>query len=183
MWHWISKIILKIIGWKIVDHIPRDVKKYIVVVAPHTSNWDFPLGILSRSYLRRKIQFIAKAEVFKFPLGPFVRWMGGIPVDRSKKSNLVESVADLYASREELSICISPEGTRKKVKRLKTGFYHMALAANVPITLCTFDFKTRTITFHEPYHVSEEKDKEIAKVWDFFTGIQGKIPEQGIGVL
>lgn len=181
MWYLISKLILKIIGWKNVDHIPKDVKKYIVVVGPHTSYWDFPIGILSRSYLKRKIGFIAKAEVFKFPFGPILKWMGGIPVDRSKKSNLVEIVKDLFESRSELAICIAPEGTRKKVRRLKTGFYHMAKEANVPITLCTFDFKTKTVTYHKPYYVSDNKEEAIAEIWEFFSGVEGKFPELGIG--
>ncbi|MEL6989834.1 MAG: 1-acyl-sn-glycerol-3-phosphate acyltransferase, partial [Bacteroidota bacterium] len=161
-------------------HFPRDIKKYIVVVAPHTSYWDFPLGLLSRSVLRRNIGFIAKSELFKFPLGPIMKWWGGVPVDRSKNNNFVEAVAELFESKEELAICITPEGTRRKVSRLRSGFFHMAKAANVPLNLCTFDFKTKTITFDKPYYVTGDKDETLEYVWNYFKGVEGKHKEQGI---
>ena len=180
MSYYLSKVILKIIGWTVEDHLPRDIKKYIVVIAPHTSYWDFPIGLLARSVRKRKIGFVAKKEAFKFPLGPILKWMGGIPVDRSKKSNLVDLVVDLFNERESLAISITPEGTRKKVKRLKSGFYQMALKANVPISLTTFDFKSKTVTFNKPYFVSENKEEELNSIWNHFKGIKGKHPEKGI---
>lgn len=176
----ISQFILKLLGWKIINHKPDDVKTYVVVVAPHTSNWDFPLGLLVRSALKEKISFVGKKSLFKPPLGFIFRALGGVPVDRSKNTNLVDAIVDLFEEREEFAICITPEGTRKKVEKLKSGYYYVAKGAKIPVILCKFDFEHRQVVLSEPHWVGDDKNEEIEYLRNYFSGVKGKIPENGI---
>ncbi len=177
---WLSAFLLKIWGWKIIGPDPTIHPKSIFAVAPHTSTKDFPLGILVRSAMGLKIKFIAKASLFKPPFGFIFRWLGGIPVDRSKRTNLVDAIVDIYNNHEKLSISIAPEGTRKKVDRLKTGFYYIAKGAKIPIILTRFDAKHKTVEFSKPFYTSDDKSKDLQTVWEYFQGVKGFNPELGI---
>lgn len=173
----ISEWILKIIKWEVVGGVPDHIKKSIIVVMPHTSNWDFPLGLLTRRAIRRNIGFIAKDSLFVFPFGYFFRWLGGYPVDRSKKANYVQAVADVFRKEKEMLISIAPEGTRKKVDKLKTGFYYIAKEAEIPMIFCSFDYGTRKITFSEPYYPTDDMAKDWEVMLNYFKGVKGKIQE------
>ena len=131
--------LLRILGWKITGDYPYGIKKCIIAVIPHTSNWDFPLGLLTRGSLNENITFYGKKSLFRFPFAGLFKWLGGIPVDRSKNNNFVDAVIQLYNERDELITVISPEGTRGKVETLKSGFYYIAKGAKIPIILCKFD--------------------------------------------
>ncbi|GLR17821.1 1-acyl-sn-glycerol-3-phosphate acyltransferase [Portibacter lacus] len=172
----ISKFLLcKVWGFKIKGNYAFDIPKKVLIAAPHTSAWDLPLGILTRNVLRTKIQFVGKATLFKPPFGWFFRAVGGVPVDRTKNNNFVDGVAEIYENRDDFNFCLAVEGTRKKVYKLKTGFYYIARKANVPVQMIGLDYKNKQIIFSEPFYVSDNMELEMRKVEDFFRGIVGKV--------
>ncbi len=173
----ISAWILRWFGWRLVSHNERLPRKCIVAVVPHTSNWDFPLGLLVRSAMREPIGFVAKDSLFRGPLGPVMRWMGGHPVDRSKKSNFVEAVADIFRREDEFLLSIAPEGTRKRVEQLRTGFYYIAKAAGVPLILCRFDWGNHIVEFSAPFWPTEDKERDFAFIYAYFRGVKGYHPK------
>lgn len=176
----LSKLILKLLGWKLIVDIPADLKKYIVAVAPHTSWKDFPLGLFIRSAMDRKIYYLGKKELFDSPIGFFFRWTGGKPVDRKHARGVVDEVVKLFATNEEFAIAIAPEGTRKPVTSLKTGFYFMARKAGVPVIPCLFDFEHKTVHFLKPFYPTEDTEKDLDTIWNFYRGVKGAKPEYSI---
>ncbi len=174
-------LFFKVFGWKTKGEFPPALKKYIIAVAPHTSNWDFLLGVAARSILKiQKAKFLGKSPLFKPPFGWFFRMLGGYPVDRSKRHDMVEQVASLFNSHEDFVLAIAPEGTRKKVEKLKTGFYYIAQKANVPIIPVGFDYKKKEIVIAKPIHLTESIDNDMALLLGFYRTITGKNPELGI---
>lgn len=176
----ISMLILRLAGWKIIGDVPEEAKKNIMIAGPHTSSWDFPLGLLVRRARKLNVSYLGKDSLFKPPFGFFFKWTGGIPVDRSSRQNMVDGLVKEYQKRDELSIVLAPEGTRKKVDRLKTGFYHIARGANVPMILLTFDYGRKVVTFEAPRFLSENKEEEMQRIWNAFKNVKGKNPEFGI---
>ena len=174
----LSKFILfTILRWKIVNDFPRELKKYVVIAAPHTSWIDFPIAILSRMAAGVMINFIGKNSLFNGPFGFFFRSLGGTPVDRSQSNNLVEAIIDIFNSKEEFRLGLSPEGTRKKVDTWKTGFYYIAKGAKVPIVMATLDFKNKEVKISEPYYTTENKEQDFEVFHSFFKNVKGKNPE------
>ncbi len=174
----ISRFILfTILGWKLKDDFPKDVKKYIIIVAPHTSWIDFPIAILSRLSSGIMINFIGKNSLFKGPFGFFFRALGGTPVDRSKSNNLVDAIIDIFNSKEEFRLGLSPEGTRKKVDKWKTGFYYIAKGANVPVVMATLDFGKKEIRASRPYYVTDDKEADFKVFHSFYKDVKGRNPE------
>ena len=171
-----SSLILKTLGWKVIGRYPEELNKFIIIPIPHTSNWDFPLGILVRTMWdpNRKVKFLGKSSLFKAPYGWFFYWLGGYPVDRSKNNNLVDAVIDLFNSKEKFAIVVAPEGTRKKVDKLKTGFYYIARGANIPLILCKFDFEHREVSFSEPFYTTDDKIADFEFIDNYYRGVKGK---------
>lgn len=178
----ISSWILKVLGWRITGNYPEDVKKFVVAVVPHTSNWDFPLGLLVRSSLKKKIKFIGKSSLFVFPIGLLFRALGGTPVDRSKRSNFVEGAIKVFNDADELAVTIAPEGTRKKVDKLKTGFYFIALGAKVPILLTKFDYDHKEVDFGELFYPTGDVENDMNYISHYFHGTLGKNKEHSFYV-
>lgn len=173
-----SKFILyTILGWKIENDFPQQPKKYVVIAAPHTSWVDFPIAILSRMVSGTMVHFIGKGSLFKWPFGYFFRALGGTPVDRSKSNNMVDAVIDVFNSKEEFRLGISPEGTRKKVDNWKTGFYYIAKGANVPVVMATLDFENKKVKISEPYYTTDNMEEDFKNFKTFFNNIKGKNPE------
>lgn len=164
-------------GWKLVGNFPSHLKKYVVIAAPHTSWQDFPIAILARNSSGEKINFIGKNSLFKGPFGWIFKSLGGAPVDRSKNNNLVDAIVDIFDSREQFRLGLSPEGTRKKVEKWKTGFYYIAKGAKVPIVLATLDFGQKQVKVSEPYYPTDDKEKDFAYFHSFYEGVKGKKPE------
>lgn len=176
----LSKFIFtKLFGWRIVGSFPTDLKKYVVIGAPHTSYWDFVLGIFVRSILNEKINFIGKASLFNPPFGFIFRRLGGTPVDRSKNNNLVDAIVQVFNSKEYFRLALSPEGTRKKVAQWKTGFYYIAKGAKVPIVMFTFDFGKKQVALSEPFYPTESLVEDMKFIQNFYKGVKGKYPEKG----
>ena len=169
-------VFTKILGWKFVGELPT-LDKYIIIVAPHTSNVDFLLGVLVRSALGMQINYIGKHSLFKPPHGWIFRALGGAPVDRRKKQDTVKQVAKLFREREVFRLALSPEGTRKKVDKWRTGFYYMALEAQVPIVMVAFDYGQKEVRFSDPHYPSGDIESDMILIRRFFEGAVGKGPE------
>ncbi len=167
-------IFIKIWGWKIVGQPQPGLKKYIFIVAPHTSNLDFFIGVFTRGIVGFNAGFLAKAELFKPPLGWILKWMGGYPVNRSKSTHLVDQVAELYKQYDELILTITPEGTRKKVEKWKTGFYYMALKSGVPLLPVIFDWGKKEVRFAGPFYPSGHYEEDLPKIKAVFKGATGR---------
>jgi 1-acyl-sn-glycerol-3-phosphate acyltransferase len=148
-----------------------------MIVVPHTSWHDFYLGIFTRGILGLEMNFVGKKELFRFPFGYYFKWMGGEPLDRTGGLNKVEAIAKVFQKRETFRLAIAPEGTRKKVTEWRTGFYYIALEANVPIVPVAFDFGKKEVKLGNPFYPSEKVEKDIEFLKQFFIGVLGKIPE------
>lgn len=174
-------LIFKLLGWRIEGDFPRHIRKYIVAVAPHTSNWDFPLGVMARSILRREdAHFLGKHSLFKPPFGWFFRWLGGYPVDRSSSHDVVQQVVDIFNAHEDFILALAPEGTRKKVEKLRTGFYYIAKGAKVPIVPVGFDFSMKRIVIGYPMMPTDNFEEDMNSLLTFYRKMKGKNPELGI---
>jgi 1-acyl-sn-glycerol-3-phosphate acyltransferase len=174
-------LIFKLLGWKIVGDFPRELKKYIIAVAPHTSNWDFPLGVMARSILRiQKSHFLGKDSLFKPPFGWFFRALGGYPVDRSSNHDMVQQAVAIINAHDDFILALAPEGTRKKVDKLRTGFYYIAKGAHVPIIPVGFDFSTKRIVIGMPMIPTDNFDQDIEILLTFYRPLKGKNPELGL---
>ena len=178
MAYYIAKFILKITAWKIIGQLPDDVKKCVVIVAPHTSMWDFVWGRLVFSVLRLKAKFLVKKEAFKFPYAGMLKRMGGIPIDRSKSSNTVESVANIFDQYESLYITVTPEGMRKRNDTWKKGFYYIALGAKVPIALGILDYGRKEIGIGKMLYPNGNFDEDFKIIKNFYSGRKGKHPDK-----
>lgn len=173
-------IFFKLWGFKIKGNFPKE-KKYLVVVAPHTSNWDFLIGILIRKFTDGfNPKYLAKKELFVFPFGALFRWLGGYPVERKKSTNFVDSIVQLYNDNEEFATTITPEGTRSYNANWRSGFYYIAKKANVPIFRVGFDFGTMTVVLDELYYITKPLDDTIIEFKQYFAQFKGKNPENGV---
>lgn len=168
-------IYFKLLGWKLNGQFPK-LDQCVVIVIPHTHWLDFFLGLLIRKVIKEEINYIGKKSLFKPPFGWFFRWTGGAPVDRSKSSNTVDNIVQIFKERKVFRLALAPEGTRKKVIQLRTGFYHIAQKANVPIVMVAFDFGKKEIKIGEPFWVTDNQESDFAKIHDFYRGVKGKIP-------
>jgi 1-acyl-sn-glycerol-3-phosphate acyltransferase len=155
-------------------------KKFVVILAPHTSGMDFVYAMCTKFILGLRFSFLVKAEVFRPPFGFIFRWLGGIPVERSSSHNLVDQVVKMFNEREDIIMAISPEGTRAYVPKWKTGFYYIALYAKVPIVLGYLNFQTKTAGIGPTFYPTGDIDKDIEAIKDFYRPIKGKYPQKGV---
>ncbi len=176
----IAKWLYKMMGWKVDGEYPYHIPKKILIVAPHTSSMDFYVGILMKIWYNIECKFYAKAELFTGIRGYFLRKLGALPVDRGKNNNLVKQAVKDFLEAHELTILITPEGTRNKVTEFKTGFYHIAHLARVPIIPVQFDFEHKKIRILTPYFTSDNLQEDMRKIMELFRGIKGKYPERSI---
>ncbi len=168
-------IFYKLLGWELVGAFPK-LDKCVIIVVPHTSWVDFPLGVLVRRIIDLEINFIAKKSLFEPPFGWYFRWMGGAPIDRSKRSDTVQAVARIFEERKYFRLALAPEGTRKKVSTLKTGFYYIAQAAEVPIVMVAFDYGNKRVKISEPHFPTGDQEADFEGYHTFFKGVKGKVP-------
>ena len=167
MLKFISTTILKVIGWKVTFSLPP-CDKYVLVGAPHTSNWDFPLGLLAMCAVGLRFNWVGKHTLFKGPLGPLMRLIGGIPVDRRDSVGFLKKVIDIFASRDQFVLAIAPEGTRSLTKQWKAGFYHIALAAKVPIALGFIDYPRKRIGIDRLFEPSGDIEADFEIFRDYY---------------
>ena len=176
----LSKFIFtRILGWKLVGDFPKHLKKYVVIAAPHTSWKDFPIAILARNSSGEKVNFIGKNSLFNGPFGFIFRSLGGTPVDRSQSSNMVDAIVQIFEKKEEFRLGISPEGTRKKVVRWKTGFLRLANDLDCEILLLGFDFPGKRLVIGHLFQPTGDNEADLAFIRAYYKQYIGKHPSQG----
>lgn len=174
---WIGRLGLRVLGgWKVVGEMP-DIKKAIVPVAPHTSNWDFFVGVFAMLALGLKLSFLGKHQIFVFPVKGILTWLGGIPVNRASPHGVVGDITTEFSQRDSLILALSPEGTRKKVLKWRTGFLYMARDAKVPVVPVALDFAAREIRIGQSIKVGQDIEAGLAAVKEFTSQARGKVPE------
>lgn len=173
-------IYFDLMGWTVEGDLPS-VPKYLIVVAPHTSNWDFPIGVLFRKFTDGfDPKYIAKSELFVWPLGYFFKALGGFPVERSTKTNLVDSIVNLYNEHDRFCTTITPEGTRSYRKKWKSGYYHIAKKADIPIFRVAFDFEKKKVVLDDLYHITKSEKETTIEFKKYYSQFKGKNPEDGV---
>lgn len=177
----ISKALLHLAGWKL-GPIGEDVPKAVVCVAPHTSNWDFIVGKLFYTALGRNAGFLIKKEWFFFPFNLFFGWLGGVPVDRRKRTSVTDQMVEVFAERKKFQLAVTPEGTRKRVNEWKKGFYYIALKANVPILLAYFDYEKKEVGIKTIFYPTGNIDEDIYKIRTYYRGVKGCNPKNFVEV-
>lgn len=145
-----------------------------MIVVPHTSWHDFYMGLLIRRLLGVEINYVAKKELFRPPFGWYFRWTGGIPLDRTPGQNKVQAISEIFEQRDCFRLAIAPEGTRKKVKDWKTGFYYIALHANVPLVMVALDYRKKEVRVSRPFCLSGERESDFSAIKKFYKRVQGK---------
>lgn len=165
----------KILGWKVGGEFPV-LSKCVIVVAPHTSNWDFLIAKLAYSSIGRTANFLIKAEWFFFPFNLIFKSLGGIPVKRERNSSLTDTLAAEFVRRDRMQLAITPEGTRKPVQEWKRGFYYIALKADIPILLVGLDYAKKEALSLGVIRPSGDYDKDIEEIKSRYRGIQAKNP-------
>ena len=160
-------------GWRIAGELP-DVPKAVVIAAPHSTNWDVVWGMLVKIGMRLDIRFIGKREAFVGPVGALLRGFGGIPIDRSAAHGVVGEMRELFASNERCWLALAPEGTRKKVQKWKSGFWHIARETGAPILPAYFHYPERTIGFGPLFHTTEDVEADMARLREFYRPWVGK---------
>lgn len=166
-------IYFRLLGWKLTGTIDPSIKKSIVMVMPHTSNLDFFIALLVRGIMDVEINFVGKKELFTFPLGYYFRSVGGAPLDRTGGKNNVDATAEVFSKQETFRLALSPEGTRKKVTELRTGFYYIALKASVPIIPVAFDYGKKEVKVGDPFTVTGNYEADMKVILPFFKGVIG----------
>ena len=172
----ISRLILKLLGWKLDERVP-ETPRYVMIGFPHTSNWDFVLGMLAKWALPLPLNWVAKHSMFFWPLKSFFIAMGGIPLNREKSSGFIQKNIELFAQREHFILGLMPEGTRSKTDHWKTGFYHIAHGAKVPIALGYMDYKNKVIGVGGILHTSGDIHADFAVIKEFYKDKTGCKPE------
>lgn len=173
----IARGILKLINWRIVGEIPN-APKMLLIGAPHTSNWDYVLTILTMMALSSDLHYVAKQSIFNHPFGGIFRWLGGIGVDRSSTRGFVEQMVREFERRESFGLAIMVEGSRSKVADWRSGFYFIALKAQVPITLVAFDYGCKRMRLGLGMKPTGDYKADLPVYKSYFANIQGKHPSQ-----
>ncbi len=174
-----SVAFLRLTGWKLEGSLPAGCRKSVFIAAPHTSNWDLPYTLMAAFALRLNIYWMGKAQLFRFPFRAVMMWLGGIPVQREKSSNLVEaSIQALRNADGPLHLVVPPEGTRSKARYWKTGFYYIAVGAQVPIVMAYMDYEKKICGLGPVFQPTGNVDADMAAIKAFYAPIRGKNADQ-----
>ncbi len=177
MWQGFARLILRLGGWTLVGELPAH-KKLVAIVAPHTSNWDGFWILVYKVALDIEVHFFAKHTLFWWPLGPILRAMGAIPVDRAVSTSMVQRVVKEFEDRDRFWFGLSPEGTRKWQPYWKTGFYRIAKAANVPIVLAFIDYGKKRIGIGMTLSENRTLDEDLQTIREFYAPYSGRLPDR-----
>ena len=177
IFHYLAAFIMRLAGWRVQGKFP-DIPKFVLVGAPHTSNWDFVLFLSVIFALRANVRFMGKAEIFRSPIGAFFRYCGGVPVDRKKSTGLVDQMVQVCNTSERFILTIAPEGTRHHVTEWKRGFYHIAKGARIPIVIAVVDGRHKTVRIGQVFHPTEDMEADMKTIQGFFAGIVGINPRR-----
>ncbi|MEI7703115.1 MAG: 1-acyl-sn-glycerol-3-phosphate acyltransferase [Deltaproteobacteria bacterium] len=168
--------ILALFGWR-VDIVPPPEPKGILVVYPHTSNWDFPVGYLTRLAMALPVSFVGKDELFRWPFGAVFRWLGGIPANRRASTGLIGQLAAEFRRRDWMWLALAPEGTRSHVTHWKSGFYRLAMEADVPVGLAFIDYRTHSVGVREYVRMTGDAAADMERIRAAYEGMVGRRPE------
>ena len=177
LFHYLARVVMRLLNWRVQGNLP-DLAKFVLIGAPHTSNWDFVLFLSVIFTLRANVRFMGKAELFRWPIGAFFRYCGGVPVDRSKSTGLVDQMVEASNRSDKFILTIAPEGTRHHVQEWKRGFYHIAKGAGIPVVLAVLDGKHKTVRIGQVFHPTENIEADMKAIKGFFTGIVGINPRR-----
>ena len=177
LFHHFARFMMRRRGWRIEGKLP-DIPKFVLIGAPHTSNWDFLLFLGVIFSLRANVHFMGKAELFRFPHGWFFRYCGGVPVDRKKSTGLVEQMVKAANESKNFILTIAPEGTRHQVVEWKRGFYHIARNAGIPIVMAVVDGRHRTVRIGQVFHPTGDMEEDMKTIKGYFDGIVGIHPRR-----
>jgi 1-acyl-sn-glycerol-3-phosphate acyltransferase len=179
--HWVAVKLLKLFGWRIEGELP-EIPKYVLVGAPHTSNWDFVVMLAAAFAYSLSISWMGKKAIFRWPFGALFAWLGGIRIDRSRASGVVAQSIEAFHNSAKLILLITPEGTRKRTEHWKSGFYHIAVGAGVPIVLGFVDYPARTGGFGPTIIPTGDIESDVALMREFYADKTGKYPQQAAQV-
>jgi 1-acyl-sn-glycerol-3-phosphate acyltransferase len=172
----VAKLGLRLTGWKLES--PGDIKPPMVLIgAPHTSNWDCLLLVVLALELRVTVCWLGKHTLFRWPLGGFMRWVGGIPVNRTERSNQVERTAQFLRDHPDILLCVTPEGTRRKVERWKSGFYYISYLSGAPMLLTAIDADARYVRMPGTFVPTGDAEREIPAIQQLYRGYTGIVRE------
>ncbi len=174
--HWLGVKVLTFLGWRVVGEIPK-YNKAIYAVAPHTSNWDFVIGVAAMLAMRIKLKFMGKSSIFIWPFKSLLVKLGGIPIERSKKHGIVEQMVDKFQQSDDLILALAPEGTRSKTTEWKTGFLAIAHKANVPVVTVTLHFDKKEIRFGQASFIGEDIPRELKRIKSYYADACAKNPQ------
>ena len=170
---WIGRSVLRLGGWRVVGPLP-DVSKLVLIAAPHSSNWDGVWGFAAKLALGFEVKVLGKAQLFWWPLGPLLRRLGVIPIDRSSAHGTVEQAVDMIRRSPRIWYALTPEGTRKRVERWKTGFWKIAKGAGVPVVPAYFHYPDKVIGIGEPFVLSDDMDADMARIRAWYVPWRGR---------
>lgn len=176
--HWLGKTIIKVTGWRVAGAVPKSNKSMIIIAAPHTSNWDL-FYLLGAAYsFRLSIQWLMKASVFVPVVGDFLKYLGGIPVDRSQRNNLVSELAKRINESDGIALVVPPAGTRGYTEYWKSGFYQIALAAKIPVVCGYLDYPSKEAGLGEAFDLTGDIKADMDKIREFYESKTGRYPDQ-----
>lgn len=173
----LARLVLRLIGWTCIDKLVSRPDRAVVVGYPHTSNWDFPIGLLAMTALGLNARWVGKDTLFRGPLGPVMRWLGGIPVNRREPTGFVERIAAEMRRQRRFLLTIAPEGTRRLTPGWKSGFYRIARAADVPVLVGVIDYSRRQIGLLDAIDLSGDEAADMARIAACYGDCQGRRPE------
>lgn len=176
---WFSIGFLKATGWKVQGQLPANGRKSVLIAAPHTSNWDLPYTLMVAFALRLNVYWMGKQSIFKPPFRGVMLWLGGIPIQRESSNNVVEaSIAAIQNADGPVQLIVPPEGTRSKARYWKTGFYYIALGANVPIVMAYMDYARKESGLGPVFEPTGNIEADMARIQAFYKPFTGKNPDQ-----
>jgi len=174
---WICALYLRLGGWKLRGDWPA-LDKAVLVAAPHTSNWDGINMLATAGYYRVKLRWMGKKSLTEGPFGGIIKWLGCVPIDRSAANDVVRAMADVFATEQKIVLAIPPEGTRSATKAWKTGFYHIAREAGVPLVLSVLDYGTKTVSLAAIVHPSGDYEADLPVIQSYYANAKGKKADQ-----
>ncbi len=174
--YWVGRLWLLFSGWQVIGEVPPG-RQFVVIAAPHTSNWDLPHMLAAAFVFRIRVSWLGKRSLFKGPFGPIMRWLGGIAIDRSAHHGVVQQVTDRFRAEQTLIVAVPPSGTRGRAEAWKSGFYWIARSAEVPVLCGSLDYAKRESALGPSFVPTDDLGADMDRFRDYYRGITGKYPE------